>query len=77
MYVRVCVCVVCWDVIRVVTPGTVIESSMLPEDRNNYIASIAVQKGRAGICFADVSTGEAQVTLLEGENLADQILSEQ
>ncbi len=64
------------DVIRVVTPGTVIESSMLPEDRNNYIASIAVQKGRAGICFADVSTGEAQVTLLEGENLADQILSE-
>ena len=64
------------DVIRVVTPGTVIESSMLPEDRNNYIASIAVQKGRVGICFADVSTGEAQVTLLEGENLADQILSE-
>ena len=64
------------DIIRVVTPGTVIESSMLKDDRNNYLASIALQNGKAGVCFADVSTGEAQVTLLEGEKLELQIVSE-
>mgnify|MGYP000093243253 CR=1 FL=1 len=51
------------DIIRVVTPGTVIESSMLSEDKNNYLASIYCKRTRgrwrAGVCFADVSTGEA------------------
>lgn len=64
------------DIIRVVTPGTVIESSMLKDDRNNYLASIALKDGEAGVCFADVSTGEAQVTLLEGDKLELQIVSE-
>lgn len=49
------------DIIRVVTPGTVIESSMLSEDKNNYLASIYCKRTRgrwrAGVCFADVSTG--------------------
>ena len=48
------------DIIRVVTPGTVIESSMLQDDRNNYIASIFLKGKKAGLCFADVSTGTAQ-----------------
>ena len=53
------------DVIRVITPGTVIESSMLRDDRNNYIASVWLpEEGEGGICFADVSTGFARVTLL-------------
>ena len=47
------------DIIRVVTPGTVIESSMLQDDKNNYIASIFLKGGAAGLCFADVSTGTA------------------
>ena len=46
------------DIIRVVTPGTVIESSMLSEDKNNYLASIYCKRTRgrwrAGVCFADV-----------------------
>ena len=46
------------DVIRVVTPGTVIESSMLQDDKNNYIASIYITEKSAGVCFADVSTGD-------------------
>ena len=53
------------DIIRVVTPGTVIESSMLQDDRNNYIASIYVKDNRAGVCFADVSTGTAHITELK------------
>lgn len=54
------------EVIRVVTPGTVIESSMLKEDKNNYLCSLFAKKQRGGwrgaVCFADISTGEAHAT---------------
>ena len=46
------------DVIRIVTPGTVIESAMLDERKNNYLLSICYDGKRAGLSFADVSTGE-------------------
>ena len=46
------------DVIRVVTPGTVIEQSMLDERKNSYLLSVCLDGSRAGIAFADVSTGE-------------------
>ena len=55
------------DIIRVVTPGTVIESSMLQDDRNNYIASIFLKGKKAGLCFADVSTGTAHITELNAD----------
>ncbi len=64
------------DVVRVVTPGTVIEQSMLQDDKNNYIASILIENGSAGLCFADVSTGQAHVTCLLGQDLDAQIISE-
>ncbi|QAT49850.1 DNA mismatch repair protein MutS [Caproiciproducens sp. NJN-50] len=56
------------DIIRVVTPGTVLESSMLDESRNNYICSLCVSGTQAGVCFADVSTGELHATTLTGKN---------
>lgn len=56
------------DVIRVVTPGTVLESSMLDESKNNFICSLYVSGSQAGICFADVSTGELHATTLSGAN---------
>ena len=46
------------DVIRVVTPGTVIELSRLGERKNSYLLSVCLDGTRAGIAFADVSTGE-------------------
>ena len=46
------------EVIRVVTPGTVIESNMLEDRKANYIAALCLQKNRAGCAFCDVSTGE-------------------
>ena len=58
------------DIIRVVTPGTVIESSMLQDDRNNYIASIYLKGKKAGLCFADVSTGTAHITELAADKIA-------
>ena len=57
------------DIIRVVTPGTVIESSMLQDDRNNYIASIFLKGKKAGLCFADVSTGTAHITELNADKI--------
>ncbi|MGN0663305.1 MAG: DNA mismatch repair protein MutS [Faecalibacterium sp.] len=64
------------DIIRVVTPGTVIESSMLQDDRNNYIASIYLKDKRAGLCFADVSTGTAHITELREEKIAAAVIAE-
>ena len=58
------------DIIRVVTPGTVIESSMLQDDRNNYIASLYLKGKKAGLCFADVSTGTAHITELAADKIA-------
>jgi DNA mismatch repair protein MutS len=64
------------DIIRVLTPGTVIESSMLQDDRNNYIASIYLKDKKAGVCFADVSTGTAHTTELSGDKVAAAVLTE-
>jgi len=64
------------DIIRVVTPGTVIESSMLQDDRNNYIASIYLKGKKAGLCFADVSTGTAHITELAADKIAPAVITE-
>ena len=64
------------DIIRVVTPGTVIESSMLQDDRNNYIASIYLKGKKAGLCFADVSTGTAHITELSADKIASAVITE-
>ena len=64
------------DIIRVVTPGTVIESSMLQDDKNNYIASIFLKGGAAGLCFADISTGTAHITELKREKIAPAVIAE-
>lgn len=64
------------DIIRVVTPGTVIESSMLQDDRNNYIASIFLKGKKAGLCFADVSTGTAHITELNADKIAPAVITE-
>ena len=60
-----------------VTPGTVIEQSVLQDDKNNFIAErCLIEEGRAGLCFADVSTGEAHVTCISGQDLSAQMISE-
>ncbi len=67
------------EVIRITTPGTVIESTMLPEGENNYIGSVYVRaegnKG-IGVCFADISTGEMQFAELPGEDLSRTLIDE-
>ena len=51
------------EVTRIVTPGTVTESCMLEESRNNYIASLFADGSRYGLAFCDISTGEFYVTV--------------
>lgn len=46
------------DVVRVITPGTVTEESILEETRNNYIMSVYVSEGKMAICYSDITTGE-------------------
>ena len=55
------------DVIRIITPGTVTESSMLEESRSNYIAAVWLTGDTGAVCFADVSTGELCVSAFAGD----------
>lgn len=64
------------EVIRVVTPGTVIESNMLDESKNNYLACIIAEGSRAGICFADVSTGSVHLTHIDSKDVQSKIINE-
>ncbi len=59
------------DVVRIITPGTVIENSMLDEGKNNYLGVLYLEeKGtEAGVCFCDCSTGEIHLTCLRGEDV--------
>ena len=57
------------EVVRVITPGTVMEESMLDEAKNNYICSLVISESKEeiGVCFSDISTGTLQATKLEGD----------
>ncbi len=56
------------SVLRVVTPGTLVEPGLLDEKRPNYLAAIIIEHDRAGLAYADISTGEFATTQLEAEN---------
>lgn len=57
------------DIIRIVTPGTVVETEILDAKRNNFLASIYLKRGVCGIAYLDISTGEFYATSLSGDNL--------
>ena len=56
------------EVIRVVTPGTVIESNLLDEKKNNYIMSVYKSGIYFGIAVCDVSTGDFRATQIKETN---------
>lgn len=64
------------DVIRIITPGTVIEERMLDEGKNNYIASIHFEKSAIGLAYADVSTGGFFTCELRGSSAMVQLSDE-
>ena len=64
------------DVIRIITPGTVIESNMLDDTVNNYLCSICKGEKETGLCFADVSTCEFHITVAGGDDMEEQIINQ-
>ncbi len=64
------------SVVRVLTPGTVIESNMLDEGKNNYLCCLIRLKKTSGICFADVSTGQIYVAEFSGASQEDNVINE-
>ena len=56
------------EVVRVVTPGTVVEPSLLEEKKNNYLAALVIDESdeRAGVAYADITTGEFATTQISG-----------
>lgn len=64
------------EVVRVITPGTVIESSMLDESRNNFLGCVVQGEMGVGVCFADVSTGAVHLAQLTGKNVSAKVINE-
>ena len=58
---------------RVVTPGTIIEPSMLEESANNFLAAVVGEGSRAGLALVDVSTGEFLTTEIPVDGLASEL----
>lgn len=61
--------IVAREVVRVVTPGTVMENNLLIEDQNNFLCTIFLDSEGCGLVFADISTGE--VNLIESDACED------
>ncbi len=64
------------EVIRVITPGTVIESNLLAEKKNNYLCAVFMGEFECGVAFADVSTGQIFATSFCGDNVAARLKNE-
>ena len=59
------------EVVRVVTPGTVVEPVLLAEKRNNYLAAVILDAAQVGIAYADITTGEFATTQFGGVPVAE------
>lgn len=61
------------DVVRVITPGTLLEDTLLESKKNNYLAALYPSAGRAGLAFIDVSTGEFGAAELDAQSVKHEI----
>jgi len=64
------------EVVRVVTPGTVTEPTLLDERRNNFLAAVVLGEQRAGLAYVDITTGEFATTQFTGDDVAHQVVQE-
>ena len=64
------------QVVRVVTPGTVVEDELLPAAQANYLVSLVPGEQGIGLAWAEVSTGEFVATQVEGERKVEEALAE-
>ena len=64
------------DVVRLVTPGTLVEDQLLDGKENNYLAAMAMAGETFAIAYADVSTCYCAATAIAGDNAYDELLAE-
>lgn len=64
------------EVVRVITPGTVIDTDYLDEKSNNYLMGIKIDGNRGAIAYVDITTGEFKASELEGEDIIFKLLGE-
>ena len=64
------------DIVRVVTPGTVIDAACLEEGRSNYISGLFLAENDAGVCFTDISTGHTLAAAFSGEERITHVINE-
>ncbi len=61
------------EIIRVVTPGTVLQHDLLPESANNFLAAVVIDGQRAGLSYADISTSEFVTLEIPVEDLQTEL----
>jgi len=64
------------EVIKIITPGTVIDTDYLDDKSNNYLLGIIIRENKAGISYLDITTGEFKVTQLEGKDIISKAINE-
>lgn len=64
------------DIIRIVTPGTLTESNLLDDSKNNYIAAIYAEDTGCAICFTDISTGEVHLFSKTSKDVQNEVINE-
>lgn len=63
------------SIVRVLSPGTTSDVSLLKAGENNYLSAVSCKKGRAGLAYVDVSTGEFQATEIAEAEVEDLLRS--
>ena len=64
------------DVIRIVSAGTLIEENLLDEKKNNYIACVYAAEQKSALAWADITTGEFNVTVFQGDTFLSECVEE-
>jgi len=64
------------EVVRIVTPGTIVEPGLLPGDRNNYLAALVFDDHQAGVAYVDITTGEYGTTELSSRDILNAVRAE-
>ncbi len=64
------------EVVRILTPGTLLENNFLTEKQNNYLAAVTKKGKSFGLALVDISTGEFKVTQIDGDKAENILFSE-
>jgi DNA mismatch repair protein MutS len=54
------------EITRIITPGTLVDPTLLPAERANYLVAVLIERGRAALAYADVSTGAFSAAEIPG-----------